>query len=131
MQLCLMLILLGSTAASADRDLFVRLCTRAQCAGTFARLETFHDAGGRLARIRFRGDFRRCSHPPAIYFDGAGRELDGVDDWLRIDKDSVANSERFHAEMTKGLTLAQEIMCSSVCKERTRETIDSSECMPP
>lgn len=129
--LCLALLALVPTPSHADQELFARMCAQTQCSGPFARLELFHDSKGQPVRIRFRGDFRRCSHPPTIYFDVSGKELAAVDDWLRIGKAEVASAERLHREMTNGLTLGVEIGCSSVCKVKDLATMDGLECSTP
>jgi hypothetical protein len=122
-------LLFDISSANADRALFARLCSTADCNGTFARLEVFHDAAGRLAIVRYRGDFRRCSHPPAIYFDKEGKQLAVVDDWLRVDKELLAHAARLHAEMTKGHELTATMGCADFCKAPA--SIESLECLPP
>ena len=111
LQLSLVLVLLSFSQAKADRALFENLCRTSQCSGSFARLEIFQDSAQRLAKIRFRGDFSRCSHTPAIYFDNEGRWLADVDDWLRTGE-RLAYAEQLHKEQTMGLVRSSEIACS-------------------
>jgi len=129
--LSLILLALVPSPSRADRELFARLCGLAQCSGRFARLEVFQDSKGQPARIRFRGDFRRCSHPPTIYFDMAGKELTSIDDWLRIGKSEVANADGIHRDMTRGLKLEMEIGCSSVCRVKDPASMDELDCSKP
>ena len=110
LQLSLALVALSGSPAAADRDLFERLCRTADCGGAFARLEVFRDAGQSLVKIRYRGDFRHCSHPPTVYYDERGLSLGSVDDWLRTGE-QLAYATAFHAEQTKGLVRSEEIAC--------------------
>lgn len=121
----------AQSVTSADRALYARICIAVPCAGSFGRLQLYRDKDGRLVRIRARGDFRKCSHPPAVYFDEKGTELESVDDWLRIDKENVRTAEQFHARMTAGLTRAEEINCSDACKAQTRPDPNDTTCLMP
>jgi hypothetical protein len=121
----------GARAAETDRDFHARLCMAVPCAGTFGRLQLFRDKKGRLVRVFARGDFRVCSHPPAVYYDAQGKTLESIDDWLRIDKDRVRAAEEFHTRMTAGLQRAEVISCSDVCKAPARPDPNDTKCLPP
>ena len=118
-------------AAEADRALYARICMAVPCAGTFGQLQLFRDKRGHLARILARGDFRVCSHPPAVYFNAKGTALESVDDWLRIDKETVRAAEEFHARMTAGLKRAEVVACLDVCKTPSRPDPSDTKCLPP
>ena len=115
----------------ADRAFYAGICISTPCGGPFGRLQLFRDKAGRLVRILARGDFRRCSHPPAVYFDDKGAALESVDDWLRIDKERERTAEQFHARMTADLTRAEEIFCSDACKAPTRPDPNDTTCQMP
>ena len=121
----------AAPTARADRALYAGICISTPCGGTFGRLQLFRDNAGRLVRILARGDFRVCSHPPAVYFDAQGTALESVDDWLRIDTERVRTAEQFHERMTIGLTRAEEIMCSDACKAPTRPDPNDTKCLMP
>jgi hypothetical protein len=128
--LSLALVILTSSS-HADQALLARLCGRAHCSGPLARLEVFNDSKGQPTRIRFRGDFRRCSHPPAIYFDMTGKQLASPDDWLRVDKVELADAAHIHREMTLGLRLDKGMACSSICRVNDSESMDGQDCSAP
>jgi hypothetical protein len=118
-------------AETSDRHVYARICSATPCGGTFGRLQLYRDKDSRLVRILARGDFRVCSHPPAVYFDAEGAALESVDDWLRIDTESVRTAEQFHTRMTGGVTRAEEIMCSDACKAPTRADPNDTRCLMP
>lgn len=113
--MCLAVAVLAPSASLAD-PVYQRICNSAPCSGPFARIEVLNNAAQQPARLRYRGDLRACSHPPAVYFDLDGKELARVDDWLRIDKESVDHATRVHAEMAGDLTVSTEVTCLRVCK---------------
>ena len=121
----------AAPAAKADRALYAGICISTPCGGTFGRLQLFRDNAGRLVRILARGDFRVCSHPPAVYFDAQGTALESVDDWLRIDKETVRAAEEFHARMTAGLKRAEVIACLEACMPPSRPDPNDTKCFPP
>jgi len=132
---CAMVALVAASITArtetADRALYARICSATPCGGTFGQLQLFRDKDGNLARILARGDFRVCSHPPAVYLDAKGVELESIDDWLRIDNERVRTAEQFHERMTAGLTRAEEIMCSDACKAPTRSDPNDTRCLMP
>jgi hypothetical protein len=125
-------VAIAQPETTADRAFYAAICISIPCGGTFGSLQLFRDKDGRLVRILARGDFRRCSHPPAVYFDAKGTELDSVDDWLRIDTEKVRTAGEFHARMTAGLTRAEEINCLDACKRpASRPDPNDTTCLMP
>ncbi len=128
----LLSVAMGTGAnAEADRAFNARICMAVPCAGTFGQLEHFRDKQGRLVRILARGDFRVCSHPPAVYYDAQGKTLETIDDWLRVDEARVRAANELHARMTAGLQRAEVISCSDVCKTPSRPDPNDTNCLPP
>jgi hypothetical protein len=121
----------AAQTAETDRAFHAQICMAVPCAGTFGQLQLFRDKRGRLARILARGDFRVCSHPPAVYYDAQGKTLESIDDWLRVDKERASAAEEFHTLMTAGLQRAEVISCSDVCKTPSRPDPNDTKCLPP
>lgn len=121
----------AAPAAETDRAFNARLCMAVPCAGTFGQLQLFRDKRGRLVRVLARGDFRVCSHPPAVYYDAQGKTLESIDDWLRVDEVRAAAAKDFHARMTAGLQRAEVISCSDACKAPARPDPNDTKCLPP
>ena len=120
----------AAQTAEADRALYTRICIEVPCAGTFGQLQLFRDKRGRLARVLARGDFRVCSHPPAVYYDAQGKTLGSVDDWLRIEKDRVRAAEEFHARMTAGLQRTEVFACQEACMPPSKPDPNDTRCFP-
>jgi cytochrome c peroxidase len=59
-------------AAETPAEEVLRIVCNATCGGAFAFVTPYRDAAGRLVRLELRGDIRRCSHPPTLFFDAAG-----------------------------------------------------------
>ena len=58
-----------------DEAVIAKVCAGA-CVGKFARITVLRDAEGKVARYRFDGDFAVCSHPPRVFFDTKGDEVE-------------------------------------------------------
>jgi len=123
---CTMLLI---SPAPAEQAVYKRLCASTLCTGSFARIELFNDAQGRLARIRFIGDFRVCSHPPVIYFDRDGMSLATFDNRPLADKTMHDEATRAHAKMTEGLVAGGQASCMTICNAKP-ERPDLSDCRP-
>jgi hypothetical protein len=84
------------------------------CAGSFAQVQVFRDAEGRVARLRYDGDLGSCSHPPRIYFDAAGEQTLAVAE--RPVEAGSAEAEDLaakQAEQVEGLREAELLGCFS------------------
>jgi hypothetical protein len=56
-------------AVPPDRALLERICREATCAGEFSYVIVYRDKDDVPVVYAHFGDLRRCSHPPATYFD--------------------------------------------------------------
>jgi len=94
------------------------------CGGPFARIEVFRDAAGAVGRLLFDGDLEACSHPPRIYFDGAGAEtltipmrpvVAGSPEAVKLAADQAAQTE--------GLIKAEVLPCTDpqMCEAKRTE----------
>lgn len=110
-----------AAATAGEQEVLLKLCKTSPCEGPFARVELLRDAKQRLVKLRFRGDFRTCTHPPAVYFDPSGRELSRIDDWLRSDGDAALRAKAFHEQQTQGLVVAEVVHC---LKFMSRDEVD-------
>ena len=110
--IAVMIVLGLTTAAGADPAMIERLCTRTDCGGSFARLEVLTDAGGAIAKYRYRGDVRTCSHPPLVYIDTSGVEIASAGTGPAFEISNRAAIDAFHAEQLKGLSVREEIACA-------------------
>jgi hypothetical protein len=66
----------GATAASTE--LVKKICATATCAGPMARVTVFRDKTGAVRSLELDGDIRRCSHPPTLFFDASGNQVDAI-----------------------------------------------------
>jgi hypothetical protein len=105
---------------------------KSECATERSRITVFRAADGTAKRLRFDGDLERCSHPPRLYFDAAGRET------LAIPEKPVtagsAEAERFAAQQREevdGLVEAETLGCPEPgrCKRaRVRDFVSEAPC---
>ncbi len=89
-----------------DAALLKRLCKDAACAGPFSLIDVYRDSDQAPQVFVFRGDLRRCSHPPTSYFNATGKKI-----FVQANKPVVpgsAEATRFEEEQQGGSGWAEE-----------------------
>jgi hypothetical protein len=76
------------------------------CAGSRARIDVWRTPSGEVHRLYYHGDLMDCSHPPSIYFDAAGVELESVANEPVTDA-TRAHYEALHARHQASATKAE------------------------
>jgi hypothetical protein len=77
-----------------------------------ALLRVFRNAEGEAARIRFDGDREACSHPPRIYFDGAGNQSLAIpNEPVEAGSEAAKEFQRKQAAEVEGLVEAELLTC--------------------
>jgi len=84
------------------------------CAGPFAVITVWRDAGGAVGRIVMQGDLQRCSDPPMVYFDANGQvtEQIGLQPVVVGSPEQQAFTERRNRQLA-GLTEAEHLSCGT------------------
>ncbi len=93
-----------------DEAVIAKVCAGA-CVGKFARITVLRDAEGKVARYRFDGDFAVCSHPPRVFFDTKGDEVETIPEQpVTSDEEAKAFAKR-QEDATAGATEAETLRC--------------------
>ena len=88
------------------------ICSASPCTGKLARVLVWRDAKGRVGAFEVRGDIERCSHPPTLFYDAAGKQT-GVIPMKPVTPGSP-EAKGFldtRAKATKGLKQVDSVRC--------------------
>lgn len=95
----------------APADVLAKICAKATCAGPFGRVEVLRKEGAIVGYLHF-GDLRRCSHPPAVYFDAAGEELGAIPEKpVAPGSDEARHFEAERVRLSRGGVAAESLSC--------------------
>lgn len=101
----------GPADGKAPAEVLAKICARATCAGPFGRVEVLRKEGVIVGYLHF-GDIRRCSHPPAMYFDAAGEEVGAIPEKPVVPgSDEARHFEAERVRLSRGGTAAESLRC--------------------
>jgi hypothetical protein len=92
---------LDPVAQAVDR---IRAATP-PCLGKFARVDVWRTPEGGVHRLFYHGD-RSCSHPPSVWYDATGDELEQVP-MEPVTDDNRAHYDAIWARHTTGATKSE------------------------
>ncbi len=114
-------LLLGSlhAAASQPSSAVLKKICGGTCSGPIAWVAGWADNQGTIRVYEYQGDLGACSHPPRIYFDGAGQELGVVPEFPinTNDPKSLEKAKTLQSQIAtwlKGLVKKTQWSCGSL-----------------
>lgn len=89
------------------------ICKSAPCSGPMSTIEVWRTSKAAVGVYYHHGDIQRCSHPPSVFFDAAGKQLDAIP--MQPVEPGSAEAQRFQSireRHTRDLTLAERVDCN-------------------